>query len=69
MQNYYIDLDEANSQSTTGLTYRLGYSALADLGLYSLSPRAWSDYINTLVTDSEEWSKFYQRSVQCPHRH
>jgi len=26
-----------------------------------LSPRAWSDYVNTLVTDNEEWSRFYQR--------
>ena len=61
VQNYYIDLDDANSLSSAGLSYRLGYSALADLGLSRLSPRAWSDYINTLVTDIGEWDKFYQR--------
>ena len=66
MQNYYIDLDDANSLGSAGLSYRLGYSALADLGLSRLSPRAWSDYINTLVLDKEEWAKFYQRCV-CDH--
>ena len=59
-------MNEANILNSTSLSYKLGYSVLADLGLSSLSPRAWSDYINTLVLDKEEWAKFYQRCV-CDH--
>ena len=61
-QTYYVDLEHENKvdQNAT-LNYTLEYSAKSDLGMEDMSPLSWSQYVNDLVVNKDEWSKFYKR--------
>ncbi|XP_025016767.1 sphingomyelin phosphodiesterase-like [Tetranychus urticae] len=57
---YFFNLTQANLNGHYGPIWRLGYNALIDLKLPSLDPINWNLFIRRLLTNEQEFQRFYK---------
>ncbi|UYV61789.1 SMPD1 [Cordylochernes scorpioides] len=57
-ETYTMDLEEANRNDKP--VWELEYTAKADLGMPSLTPKDWNDLISRMAKDDDLFQKFYR---------